>query len=160
MPISLLSAVAFDLDGLLIDTEPIFAEAIRQFLERRGLAFESEVMHSMMGSPAAQSLPRFREHYRLPDPIEQIGLECRDLFFEVLGDQSGPLMPGVRDLLGELWKRRVPTCIATSSGPEFVRRVWPTWANRAIPVCFDLRRRETRQAVPGCVSFSGRALQN
>ncbi len=123
MPLTFRS-VAFDLDGLLIDTEPIFGEAVRRFLDRRGLPFDPEIMQSMMGTPAAQSLPRFREHYRLADPLEAISTEAKDLFFEVLGDRPGPLMPGVGAFLHELRTRRVPFCIATSSGPEFVRRVF------------------------------------
>src|SRR5216684_2858039 len=84
-------AIAFDLDGLLIDTEPIFTEAVRRFLQPRGLAFDAEFMHTMMGTPAAQTVPRFREHFRLEESLEEIALECRDLFFAVLGDKPGPL---------------------------------------------------------------------
>ncbi|MFL5340071.1 MAG: HAD family hydrolase [Gemmataceae bacterium] len=119
------SAVAFDLDGLLIDTEPVFAEAVRRFLDKRQLAYDAEFMHhAMMGTPAAQSLPRFREHFRLTEPLDQIAVECGELFFDVLGDGPGPLMPGVVPLLDRLARERVPFCIATSSGSEFVRRVF------------------------------------
>lgn len=117
-------AVAFDLDGILIDTEPIFAEAIRRYLAPRGLKFDPDFMHTMMGTPAAQSLPRFREHFGIADPVERIASECRDLFIAALGDRPAPLMPGVPAILDTLRRRRVPLCIATSSGPEFVRRVF------------------------------------
>lgn len=117
-------AVAFDLDGILIDTEPIFGEAVRRFLDRRRLEFDAEFMHTMMGTPAAQSLPRFRERFQLPEPLEIIAREARDLFFEVLGDRPGPLMPGVATFLEQLRQRRTPFCIATSSGPDFVRTVF------------------------------------
>ena len=98
-------AVAFDLDGVLVDTEPIFVEAIRRYLAPRGLAFDAEFMHTMMGTPAAQSVPRFRERYRLTDSLEAIGLECRDHFVAVLGNRPGPLMPGVRELVHGLRER-------------------------------------------------------
>src|SRR5262245_7162242 len=117
-------AVAFDLDGLLIDTEPVFTEAVRRFLDRRGVAFDAQFMHTMMGSPAAQSLPGFRNHFRLPDSLETIADECKDLFLDVLGDGPGPLMPGVRELLDRLQARNTPVCIATSSGSAFVGRVF------------------------------------
>jgi pseudouridine 5'-phosphatase len=123
MPLSF-QAVAFDLDGLLIDTEPVFAEAVRRYLGRRGLSFDPEIMHAMMGTPAAQSLPRFREYYRLADPLDTIAAEARNHFFDVLGDRPGTLMPGVVAFLDELSHRQVRFCIATSSGPEFVRRVF------------------------------------
>jgi HAD superfamily hydrolase (TIGR01509 family) len=124
MPLLNPRAVAFDLDGILVDTEPIFVEAIRRYLAPRGLAFDAEFMHTMMGAPAAQSVPRFRERYRLSDSIEVIAMECRDLFVKALGDQPGPLMPGVHEIVTGLRERQVPFCIATSSGSEFVRRVF------------------------------------
>lgn len=117
-------AVAFDLDGILIDTEPIFAEAVRRFLEPRGIPFDPAFMPTMMGTPAAQVLPRFRDHFRLKESVEQIAQECKEHFMSVLGDRAGPLMPGVTQLLDELKQRQVPCCIATSSGREFVRRVF------------------------------------
>lgn len=117
-------AVAFDLDGILVDTEPIFVEAIRRYLAPRGLAFDAEFMHTMMGTPAAQSVPSFRERYRLTDSIELIAQECRDHFVAALGDRPGPLMPGVREIVAGLRERELPFCIATSSGSEFVRRVF------------------------------------
>ncbi len=122
-PISF-TAVAFDLDGVLIDTEPVFTEAVKRFLLPRGLPFDADFMHTMMGTPAAQSLPRFREHFRLSEPLEQIGRECGELFFQALGENTGPLMPGVRELLDALARRAVPACIATSSGVDFLRRVF------------------------------------
>src|SRR5205814_3670701 len=62
-----------------------------RYLTPRGLAIDAEFMHTMMGTPAAQSLPRFREHYRLADAVECIALECKNLFFAVLGEKPGPL---------------------------------------------------------------------
>lgn len=117
-------AVAFDLDGILIDTEPIFTEAVRRFLDRRRIEFDADFMHTMMGTPAAQSLPRFRERFALPEPVEAIGTEAKNLFFEVLGDQPGPLLPGVDQFLSGLEQRKIPFCIATSSGAEFVEKVF------------------------------------
>lgn len=113
-------AIAFDLDGILIDTEPVFAEAVRRYLMRRGMPFEPLIMHKMMGTPAAQSLPIFRDHYRLTDTIECIGRECKEHFLAAIEGRPGTLLPGVPELVSNLRERGVPFCIATSSSPEFV----------------------------------------
>ena len=42
-------SVVFDLDGLLIDTEPIFEESARRLLARRGLTVLPHVLQAMMG---------------------------------------------------------------------------------------------------------------
>jgi HAD superfamily hydrolase (TIGR01509 family) len=117
-------AVAFDLDGILIDTEPVFTEAARRYVEKRGIAFDSEFMHAIMGAPAAQTLPRFREHFALPESLEAIAAEYTVHFYEVLGNGPGPLMNGVVGLLDRLGQRKVPCSIVTSSGPDFVAQVF------------------------------------
>jgi HAD superfamily hydrolase (TIGR01509 family) len=117
-------AVAFDLDGLLIDTEPIFTDVIRRYLDQRGLEFDAEFMHTMMGEPAAQSLPRFRKRYQLSDSVADIASECRELFMRVLGHGTAPLMPGVHGLLERLNRLQIPKAIVTSSGSDFVNRVF------------------------------------
>jgi len=118
------SAIAFDLDGLLIDTEPIFTEAARRYLAKRGIVLDSEFMHTVMGTPAAQTLPRFREHFCLSESLEAIAAEYTVHFYDVLGTQPGPLMPGTVSLLDRLGARRTPCAIVTSSGPDFVAQVF------------------------------------
>ena len=44
--------VVFDLDGLLIDSEPLFEEAARRLLAVRGKELIADVMRKMMGAPA------------------------------------------------------------------------------------------------------------
>jgi len=116
-------AVAFDLDGTLVDTEPIFSEAVRRLLARRGIDFDAAFMASIMGTPAAEALPRFCARFRLADPAA-LAEECRELFADLLGARPAPLMPGAAELLARLRSARRPAAIATSSGPEFVERVF------------------------------------
>ncbi len=116
-------SVVFDLDGLLVDTEPIFEEAACRLLARRGLAPVPEVLRAMMGVPARQALEGFRQHYRLSESIADLATESAQLFFEVLGQQPAPLMPGVRELLDRLESRGIPKAIATSSTAYYVERI-------------------------------------
>jgi len=117
-------AVAFDLDGLLIDTEPLFRETMRAVLERRKIRFDPSFMHSMMGVPAAQSLPRMRERFGLCESVPELAEECKETFLTLLGDGRAPLMPGVPALLDWLQRRDVPLAIVTSSGRPFVNHVF------------------------------------
>lgn len=117
-------AIAFDLDGLLIDTEPLFRETMRVILARRGIPFDESFMHVMMGVPAAQSLPRMLERFGLPDSAAAIAEECKRAFLEILGDGRAPLMPGVEPLLDWVARRDIPSAIVTSSGRPFVDHVF------------------------------------
>jgi HAD superfamily hydrolase (TIGR01509 family) len=114
-----IQSVVFDLDGLLIDSEPIFVEAARRLLARRQKTFEPHVIQAMMGTPAANALALFREHYQLPESVEELAGESSRLFYEVLGKQAVRVMSGVFDLLRLLEQHRIPKAIATSSSRRY-----------------------------------------
>jgi HAD superfamily hydrolase (TIGR01509 family) len=116
-------SVVFDLDGLMIDTEPVFAEVERRLLVRRGLTPDPEVLRAMMGTPARQALQLLREHYRLSETVADLDAECGRMFVELVGAEPVPLLPGVRELLGRLDRKGVPRAIATSSSARYVEQV-------------------------------------
>src|SRR5262249_17956614 len=116
-------SVVFDLDGLLIDTEPIFEEAARLLLARRHKPLIEDRMRAMMGAPAREVLPRFRDRHGLSESLEEIAEEYRDCFFAALGEQPVKLMPGAMALLERLERQRIPHAIATSSTAAYVQRV-------------------------------------
>jgi HAD superfamily hydrolase (TIGR01509 family) len=118
-----IKAVVFDLDGLLIDTEPIFAEASRRMLARRQLSFEPAVIQAMMGMPALRALALFREHHRLPESVEELMKESSAVFYEVLGQEPASLMPGVLPLIDHLEQTGIPKAIATSSSRRYVKYI-------------------------------------
>jgi HAD superfamily hydrolase (TIGR01509 family) len=123
-----LQAVVFDLDGLLLDTEPIFLQVVERFLGRRGHALTAELHQAMMGSPAKQVLTLFRSHFVLEESIEGMALECSELFFQIWEERPAALLPGALELLDRLEAAGIPRAIATSSRSAYVERVLPPFA--------------------------------
>lgn len=115
--------VVFDLDGLLIDTEPTFEEAARRLLSRRGKELDLQVMREMMGTPAREALPWFAERHQLTDALDVLAVEYRADFFAALGEQPVRLLPGALELLDLLKRNAVPHGMATSSTLAYVERV-------------------------------------
>ncbi len=60
--------VAFDLDGVIVDTEPLFERSVCDLLEDRGLSLTPELAHRMLGTlerrgvPVAIATSSHREH--------------------------------------------------------------------------------------------------
>jgi HAD superfamily hydrolase (TIGR01509 family) len=116
-------AVVFDLDGLLLDTEPLFLEVARQLLARRNKPLVPALIQAMMGTPARESLAAFRTHYELVETVEELTEECAGLFFTLWDHEPAPLLPGVLPLLDQLERKGIPRAIATSSRAPYVERV-------------------------------------
>src|SRR5438128_783392 len=109
------TAVVFDLDDLLIDSEPVFREAATRLLEARGHISRPEVFDRMMGTPAREALALMREVHGLSDEVEELLAESSRLFHEVVGQRTIPLLPGARRLLCRLRDAGKPFALATSS---------------------------------------------
>ena len=115
-------AVAFDMDGLLVNTETLYSEAGDAILQRRGHRFTAELKDKMMGLPAEQAYQVMLDHTGLNDSIETLQAETIEVFQKLLPERL-ELMPGVPALLGLLDKRKMPRCVATSSTHEFAAEV-------------------------------------
>jgi HAD superfamily hydrolase (TIGR01509 family) len=118
------AAVVFDLDGVLIDSEPVFLEAARRLLAERGRELDHAFMHQVMGMPGRDVLPRFQEHFQLDLPIPELGFEYKRHFFEILAGAGVPLRPGVHEILKHVQTVGHLIGLATSSQRVYVDKVF------------------------------------
>jgi pseudouridine 5'-phosphatase len=117
-----IEAVAFDLDGLLVNTEELYQHVGSELLRRRGKSFEPDLLDAMMGRPQQVSLKIMIEWHGLADTAETLAAETHEIFQSLL-DTELRTMPGAVDLLDLLDARGVARGVATSSGPAFAHDV-------------------------------------
>lgn len=117
-----IAAVAFDLDGLLVNTEELYQQVGTELLRRRGRPFEPELLDAMMGRPQAVSLSIMIRWHGLSDTVETLATETGQIFTGLLDTQLRT-MPGAAELLDLLEARGLPRGVATSSGPDFAHDV-------------------------------------
>lgn len=115
-------AVAFDLDGLLFNTEELYQHVGGEILARRGRVWTTELLDAMMGRPGRISLQIMIDWHGLDDTVDELAAESDLIFEEVLVEHLAP-MPGATELLDALEAAAIPKAIATSSGRNFVERV-------------------------------------
>lgn len=117
-----LRAVVFDLDGILANTEDLYEEACSAVLGRRGLTYDPPLREQMMGRPVADALRIMIEAHNLPDSIEALFDECREVLYGLMATSLAP-MPGVVELLERLNEAKFPAAVATSALPEYAEFV-------------------------------------
>lgn len=107
-------AALFDMDGLLLDTEVMYLEAMQAAARELGREMSLEFCHSMIGVPAQECSLMIEAYYGDGFSIE----EFRERFYGLLRGllEAGiPLKPGVVELLDFLADRGLPLAVATSS---------------------------------------------
>jgi HAD superfamily hydrolase (TIGR01509 family) len=115
---SKISAVVFDMDGLMFNTEDIYNSVGDALLKPRGHAFTLELKLKMMGLPGVKAFEVMVEHCGLADSAEELKSESEQLFGQLLPREVRPL-PGLLDLLDRLEQIPIPKAIATSSQRKF-----------------------------------------
>lgn len=107
------SSVIYDLDGLLLDTEPFYTRASQVIAQRFGKDFDWALKARMMGREASQAARTFVEALELPLTPEAY-LEERRALLEAWFPGARP-MPGARRLTRHLHRHGIPQAVATSS---------------------------------------------
>lgn len=109
----------FDMDGLLLDTEPIYEGSVREICRKFGKDYPLDVRMQVMGTQAEKSAEIVITNLSLPLTVT----EFLQLQSQIVRKKftSVDLMPGAERLLRHLHETNVPFCLATSSGKEMAK---------------------------------------
>lgn len=116
-----IAAVAFDMDGLLLNTEDLYNDVGEILMQRRGKPYRDSVRKRMIGLPAPQAFGVLIEAESLSETWEELHEETLEIFETILPTRLA-LMPGAKELLQLVESLKVPRCVATSSSREFAEK--------------------------------------
>lgn len=111
-------AVIFDLDGLLIDSEPVFYHIFQEIVGEYGYEFSLEIyIRQYSGKTSVQNITQLITSYELPMTVEE-GLRKEVEIEKRLTAQGVALKRGARELLAYLKAHGFRIAIASSSTKE------------------------------------------
>ncbi len=113
-----IQAVIFDMDGVLIDSEPLHFEALNRVLGLEGHHVTPEENEQFLGWTTERMLRVLGERFDLRHRQEHYLTSYEEAFLEMLREPV-EAAPGALDLLDELRRMDVPVAVASSS-----RRSW------------------------------------
>jgi HAD superfamily hydrolase (TIGR01509 family) len=108
-------AVLFDMDGLMIDTEPIHFQAFRGFLREFGAELPESMMADFIGYNEIENLRVLKERYRLVPPLPDLVEKRRAIYAHLLATLDIPVMPGFWELSLEARRRGLKQAVVSSS---------------------------------------------
>ncbi|MBN1612123.1 MAG: HAD-IA family hydrolase [Polyangiaceae bacterium] len=112
-------AVIFDLDGVLLDTEPLYTQATQQVLSTYGKQYTWELKVQMMGRDSRSTAELLVAALGLPLSAEQYIARRRPLLEQAC--RQAPALPGAEKLVRSLWGRGIPMALATSGEASLTR---------------------------------------
>jgi HAD superfamily hydrolase (TIGR01509 family) len=114
-------AVVFDMDGLLIDSEALYRDALLTAAAAIGKPLPIEIFHTLIGAPITHNRQRLLDHFGPDYDIEALFADASRRFHEEV-DYENILKAGVTELLDRLEALGIPRAIATSSPHDAVDR--------------------------------------
>ncbi len=116
-----IGAVAFDMDGLMLNTEDLYGQVGHILMQRRGKTYRDEVRNQMIGLPAPQAFGVLIREEELSESWQDLQLETDEIFDSILPTQLA-VMHGLSDLMDYLDELGLPRCVATSSTQSFAKK--------------------------------------
>lgn len=115
-------AVAFDMDGLMFDTEDVYWKTASEVLRRRGCEYTQELCHAIMGRPPKYCFELMIDHFGLTETWEELHAESEEVFIRLL-DSGFKIMPGLIPLLKTVEECGLPKSVCTSSSQKVAQEV-------------------------------------
>jgi len=122
-----MKAVIFDMDGVIVDSELQWQLAEVELFRRLVPLWRAEDHHKIVGLGVEDLYHFLAREYSMTAAKEHFLRECHDLA-EVVYDQRAALTPGVKELLDDLRRRRVPIALASSSPRAWISMVLSRFA--------------------------------
>lgn len=112
-----LRAVLWDMDGLLVDSEPVWTVAEEELAARLGGVWSDQLKARIAGTRLDVAVPEILEHYGVdatPSAVEEASGWLLDRMVVLFRD-TPHLLPGVVELLAALEAAGIPMALVSSS---------------------------------------------
>lgn len=112
------TAVIFDMDGVLVDSERYVFQAWRRAARSRGYEMTEEIFVRCVGRSMADTTAAFLKAFGDDFPMEELRSIQKAHFTEMLGAKEVPPKRYARECLAYLNSREIPWAIATTTRRE------------------------------------------
>jgi HAD superfamily hydrolase (TIGR01509 family) len=119
----MINAVIFDLDGVLIDSEPLHCKADTRLLRELGADPPANYFDRFTGWTDATMWEAIKNDYHITKSIEEIMKMQIPIKLNLLHEGNYNAIPGIVELLGEIKTAHLPIAIASSSPKLFIEAV-------------------------------------
>ncbi|WP_035678639.1 HAD family hydrolase [Flavobacterium limnosediminis] len=121
----MIKTVIFDMDGVIVDTEPVHKYAYFKHFDELGIQVTEEMYASFTGNSTRNVFQRIKEMFSLEHEVEDLILRKRHLFNEAFDTKPDlELIAGVHNLIKNLHENGMQLILASSASKGTIQRVF------------------------------------
>lgn len=122
----MVKAVIFDMDGVIIDSEPQHARAALRIFSRYGIDVDENYLAKYIGSSTKRMAEEMVDQFQLSVTPEELLKELNEEKRVVLKEEGYQVLPGVIELIKSLHHAGIRLAIASSSSPAEIEHTAKT----------------------------------
>lgn len=120
-----LKAVLFDMDGVIVDTEPLHRKAYFKTFRDLNISVSEEFYTSLTGTSTKKATNMIKEEFNLEVSPEEIATSKRKYFKHYFDtDPDFDLLPGVRELIINYYENGIKLVLASSASMNTINWVF------------------------------------
>ena len=118
-----LAAALFDMDGLLVDTEPLWLETETEVMDRLGARWTADDQEALLGGSMERTVSYLLGKATRPAPPQAVARWMLDGMLDRVRAGRVVIRPGARELVAEVAASGLPYALVTSSQRAFAEAV-------------------------------------
>ena len=121
----MIKTVIFDMDGVIVDTEPVHHYAYIEHFKQLNIEITPEIYASFTGNSTKNIFEKLKAHFNLEQEVQTLVETKRNLFNDAFDKKEDLyLLDGVEDLIKELHQNGIQLVLASSSAKVTINRIF------------------------------------
>ena len=121
----MIQTVIFDMDGVIVDTEPVHHYAYNQHFKQLNIEVSPEIYASFTGNSTKNTFEKLKANFDISEDVAKLIETKRNLFNNAFDNKEDLcLIDGVEDLIKELHSKGMQLVLASSSANITIDRIF------------------------------------
>lgn len=118
-----MKAVIFDMDGVLVDSQPYHFKADIDTMASYGVIKDQKFYESYAGTLTADRMRTLRDMFGLDVSVEEMTVKREKMILDIMARENIVPVPGIPEFLKGIKEKGLKTAVASSSGYELINLI-------------------------------------